>query len=911
MSVQAVNSSQKNIYQSGDIGVITGFEPFGSNNYSIRVKFPGNRLTGPFNPHNFIQVKSPSINSQLKTFQTSFEIGTRVRAISNSNLGIYQKGDIGSVIEVLPYQNKGVSIRVKFNGHNNTGPFNPNNFVILPSKSSPRRRRSPRNRSQSPRPKRSPSKRSQSPQSNSRTPYVNLSDGKRAALNMRVEAVNGGFSGGYQAGDSGIITGFEQFQRDSFSIFVKFDKKNIGQGPYNPNNFRMAPTLSGKNYSNRKSQQAKSYEGFLAFDNTISPDSSSGQLSWQQIHDSTDEQLEDWHNYIQWVFPLKTASAFNNNSNYRTAHQNVHKYFDLLETNVDVRNRIYTKMKKMAKRMIDFFMNKKWGRGFDHNEQRISRILKSLELHRFWDIRQNFYEFLSYWTLKNQNFKIRWDINQRSQYKWTPNPPDRMIQSQMMKHQAKKAKKAKKKKGFNTLFVQEYLDKIKSLDQQRQIIHIPTLRSIIKMLSKVTKSEFLESFNSTTVIIPDIDMFNREEESSIKRRITERPLVFYMENDTYLLANGQEGYGLHLPNGSPTKANIKSYSELAKNALVSYGGKVHLLNQGSRTNKGRYDPNDSSYVKTAYYVGCVGARFEKPHHMEFPHLFFQKNGYHFSHYPTPDNETAKLASILYGPHKNTDKMEPTTTPNLYFNLTRYRQRMAYTIIPFLTYADTVSYHEKKPVYVHAVGLGTGAWAPANIDPRILERAQLQIYIDYAESHPYSKIEYIDLSYMLQGEQVLYEKNKTLIFNSLNNPFSKSKTIGGVPDGLSVDKDHVVVAMYAWDSYSFPGNEYWLGALSASGDPAAACCSTLPIVHNSLLPKPKNVRSSPPIFKASMDLVLKDETMRFNGSVMRAVKHYQAYPASLPHTGVLIQSKSQGQTYKVVKLLDDLITAFKI
>ncbi len=49
-----------------------------------------------------------------------------------------------------------------------------------------------------------------------------------------------------------------------------------------------------------------------------------------------------------------------------------------------------------------------------------------------------------------------------------------------------------------------------------------------------------------------------------------------------------------------------------------------------------------------------------------------------------------------------------------------------------------------------------------------------------------------------------------------------------------DENQLLVLSYAWDGNAFPGNEYWVGSLTATGDPAAACMSTISELHNPMV-----------------------------------------------------------------------------
>ncbi len=326
----------------------------------------------------------------------------------------------------------------------------------------------------------------------------------------------------------------------------------------------------------------------------------------------------------------------------------------------------------------------------------------------------------------------------------------------------------------------------------------------------------------------------------IMRLLTQRPLMFMTGSDQYLLAGklqGQGGFekiGTDLEQAPLILKDYLSYDEMAVAALVGITVPTYFINNGARDNKGNKGP-DGSYEKEGIYAGLVGARFEKPGYMEWQHMIITQQqttaerGYGLNAtYPG----LLALWSDLYGEkfptfaeaRKDNSGKYVLLSHISYFNKDVYKKRIRFVVEPFLVDAHKRAAEQNKKAYVHVVGLGLGEW---KIDERQAP-LMLEVYADMINDNNLSAISDIDFSWFPATAQKIAGvadggklKNITVHFSERN---PADKLTGN-------DAGKLLVAMYAWDGNAYPGNEYWAGMLTASGDPAAACCSTICELQN--------------------------------------------------------------------------------
>jgi hypothetical protein len=347
----------------------------------------------------------------------------------------------------------------------------------------------------------------------------------------------------------------------------------------------------------------------------------------------------------------------------------------------------------------------------------------------------------------------------------------------------------------------------------------------------------------------------------IDRLLIKRPIMFMTSFDTSLLRGLPpavattlfESIGTQAEEPPLVLAEYLSYDEMQIAALLGVSVPTYFINNGARDNQG-VPAAPGTYQETGVYVGLVGARFERPGLMEWQHMVVTKeqnaaeNGYGLMLYQkpelriTPKQQLMGLWADFYGyplvtyQEAQADKKRfiPYGKDKL-FDADVYRERMKLVLKPFLMDANERGGRAGKKAYCYIVGLGLGVWKIVDVQPELLVEACVYLLAELALPYiadvdfgwfPLS-LQLSRFAHIQDGVELRYGANKIKIHFSEQKRNPADKLIGP-------DKDKLLVATYAWDGNSYPGNEYWAGMLAASGDPAAACCSTITELQNPLI-----------------------------------------------------------------------------
>lgn len=166
-----------------------------------------------------------------------------------------------------------------------------------------------------------------------------------------------------------------------------------------------------------------------------------------------------------------------------------------------------------------------------------------------------------------------------------------------------------------------------------------------------------------------------------------------------------------------------------------------------------------------------------------------------------------------------------------FDADMYMARIRISAEILLLEANARARAAGRKAYVFTVGLGLGVWAAHASQPQLYVEAFARALGDLADAGELDAVGTLEFSWLSPPTSARAAAADAGRRRGIDVIFSKREPaarLGGAKAG------QLLVLSYAWDGNSFPGNEYWQGLLSMSGDPAAACMSTISELHNPVI-----------------------------------------------------------------------------
>ncbi|KAI5926190.1 hypothetical protein F4810DRAFT_707801 [Camillea tinctor] len=309
-------------------------------------------------------------------------------------------------------------------------------------------------------------------------------------------------------------------------------------------------------------------------------------------------------------------------------------------------------------------------------------------------------------------------------------------------------------------------------------------------------------------------------QEQVVRMVRKRALVFMNPHDYTVTRDGQRlgpaaqewdrvGTAAESRNATPLALGAYlSYDEMLLGSLLGVSGPSFFVNEGRRNNRGR-PAAAGSFEPRGIVVGLVGARFERRDRMDASYILPPVAN------PRQHPALRALFRAFFGGGGGA----------LPFDADAYRGRVRVTAELLLAEANARAADARRKAYVHIVGLGLGVWAVDAAQPG----AYVEAFAEALRALPLAHIGTLDFAWVSDvpggAQRVVREAAEALgieVRFGRRNPADKLEGAG---------EGQLLVVSYAWDSNAFPGNEYWDGALSSSGDPATACMSTIGHLHN--------------------------------------------------------------------------------
>ncbi|PSN41743.1 hypothetical protein C0J52_16929 [Blattella germanica] len=330
----------------------------------------------------------------------------------------------------------------------------------------------------------------------------------------------------------------------------------------------------------------------------------------------------------------------------------------------------------------------------------------------------------------------------------------------------------------------------------------------------------------------------------IQRLLEKRSASFFGKNDKYLLENEKPPLIL---------ANCLSYDEMKLSALLSVSSWTYFINEGNRDNKGVPQENTEKFTTRGIIIGLIGARLKRLGLMEWQDVLVTKvqntreNGYGppstvgAAQHNSKQERLQSLRHLwadFYGiqPHlplfedvvkirksgnKSALRQFRELNRDRLFDNIAYKKRVTVSIETLLLEAEARAVCQGTTAYVHVVGIGLGVWRASDHQEKEFLDAfasclrRLRPVIQHV-----SDINFAWFKEEMNAETLKGITNPTEQGPGIRIVFSKRPPHSKLSDPEDAGK--LLVVSYAWDGNALPGNEFWMGMLSSTGDSAAAC-----------------------------------------------------------------------------------------